>query len=476
MERVEGEKLRKLLGAGPMPLKKLLAVATQIAEGLAKAHETGIVHRDLKPENLMVTREGTVKILDFGLAKLTAPTDESGERTQSPTVSAGTEAGVVLGTVGYMSPEQALGEPLDFRSDQFAFGSILYEMVSGRRAFARASAPETMAAIIREEPAPLATAAPETPIPLRWIVERCLAKDREERYAATKDLAHDLARLREGLSGGSLSAAAIAAPAARGPDAYPRPGGGRRPRRRDRHRHRRDAKEAGVPGVPPADVSPRGDLHCPFRARRRDRPVHRRLAGTSGAALFDAPRQHGVHRAPAPERNLILSISGSGKLAILLDRNPPVIAEASLAGGAPRELVETQWSPGSGGGIAADWEPGGDRLAVVRAGRLEFPVGKVLVPASAEGRVHALRFSPDGHRIAFLQKRGRIDSVGVVDLTGKKTILSDGWERRFPSRGTRRRARSGFRPGRAAPDWGSSSCTPSRCRVCGARWPRPRSC
>ena len=114
-----------------------------------------------------------------------------------------------------MSPEQALGEPLDFRSDQFALGSILYEMVSGRRAFARASAPETMAAIIREEPAPLATAAPETPIPLRWIVERCLAKDREERYAATKDLAHDLARLREGVSGGSLSAAVIAAPAAR---------------------------------------------------------------------------------------------------------------------------------------------------------------------------------------------------------------------------------------------------------------------
>ena len=215
MERVDGENLRKLLGAGPMPLKKLLAVATQIAEGLAKAHETGIVHRDLKPENLMVTREGTVKILDFGLAKLTAPTDESGERTQSPTVSVGTEAGVVLGTVGYMSPEQALGEPLDFRSDQFALGSILYEMVSGRRAFARASAPETMAAIIREEPAPLAMAAPETPIPLRWIVERCLAKDREERYAATKDLAHDLARLREGVSGGSLSAGLIAAPAAR---------------------------------------------------------------------------------------------------------------------------------------------------------------------------------------------------------------------------------------------------------------------
>ena len=188
-ELLDGEPLRALLGAGPMAVRKLLDIAAQIADGLSAAHARDITHRDLKPENIMIVADGRVKILDFGLAKSPALFDEDGETR--------TAAGMLLGTLAYMSPEQAQGREVDFRSDQFSFGAILYEMASGTPAFRRADRVGTMAAVAREEPPPLANVRPPVPAPVRWVVDRCLAKEPAQRYASTSDLYRLLRDLRD---------------------------------------------------------------------------------------------------------------------------------------------------------------------------------------------------------------------------------------------------------------------------------------
>ncbi|HSM51800.1 MAG TPA: protein kinase, partial [Thermoanaerobaculia bacterium] len=226
LELVDGVTLRALLSAdAPLPARRALELGAQIAEGLARAHAAGIVHRDLKPENVMVRPDGLVKILDFGLAKLldarvggsASPLSEARTETgQSP--SPATADGVVLGTVGYMSPEQARGREIDFRADQFALGAILYELATGERAFHRETPVQTLAAILEREPEPLAQAAPLFPPPARWIVERCLAKEPAERYAATLDLARELRAVRDHLGEiGSSGAAAVPSGASGGP-------------------------------------------------------------------------------------------------------------------------------------------------------------------------------------------------------------------------------------------------------------------
>jgi serine/threonine protein kinase len=210
MELVEGETLREILlaqGERPLPARRLLDIGAQIADGLAKAHAAGIVHRDLKPENVMVTSDGFVKILDFGLVKLRGDGPSGHEQwfdsavpTWPESPSPQTAVGAVLGTAGYMSPEQARGRAVDHRSDQFTLGAILYELATGRQAFRRETPAQTIAAIIDATPEPLATLNPSLPGPARWIIERCLAKDPAERYASTLDLARELRSIREHLS------------------------------------------------------------------------------------------------------------------------------------------------------------------------------------------------------------------------------------------------------------------------------------
>ena len=198
MELVDGRTLRQILETEPMSPRRVLQVAAPIADGLAKAHEAGIVHRDLKPENLMVSHDGFAKILDFGLAKLTDKA-ESGAALQTRT-NQGTRPGIAMGTIGYMSPEQASGGVADSRSDQFSFGLVLYEMLTGRRPFTRPTAVETLSAIIREDPPPVAELNPSVPAPVQWIVDRCLAKAPSDRYGSTRDLARDLAAARDHFS------------------------------------------------------------------------------------------------------------------------------------------------------------------------------------------------------------------------------------------------------------------------------------
>ena len=183
MELVEGRTLRELLADGPLPVAKTIALATQICDGLGKAHAAGIVHRDLKPDNVMVTDDGLVKILDFGLAKPTAR--GAGGDSKVATVTKATAAGVIVGTAYYMSPEQAAGSPLDHRSDQFSFGVVLYELLCGQRPFEGSSVAAVISAILRDTPSPLRSLRRDLPKELERIVERCLDKNPEKRYRTT---------------------------------------------------------------------------------------------------------------------------------------------------------------------------------------------------------------------------------------------------------------------------------------------------
>src|SRR4029079_19314235 len=207
-ELLEGETLRERLRSGALSTRKSIDYGLQVSRGLAAAHEKGIVHRDLKPENLFVTSDGRVKILDFGLAKLTRPEAESGD--DAPTVHAVTEPGLIMGTAGYMSPEQGRGQTADGRSDIFSFGAILYEMISGKRAFHGESSADTMSGILKEDAPELSETARNVPAGLERIVRHCLEKNPSQRFHSASDLAFDLESLTE-ISGTSSKSGAQAA-------------------------------------------------------------------------------------------------------------------------------------------------------------------------------------------------------------------------------------------------------------------------
>ncbi len=420
MELVDGKTLRELMASGEaVPTKRLLDIATQTAEGLAKAHTAGIVHRDLKPENLMVSRDGYVKILDFGLAKLTEPVPQDASVLPTAIASA-TEPGTVMGTAGYMSPEQASGHPVDFRSDQFTLGAILYEMATGVRAFQRKTGAESLVAIIREEPEPLGQLAPQAPAPVRWIVERLLAKDPEERYASTKDLARDLKSVRDHLSETSVSGGLRAAEPAR-------------PRRRGWALPAAAALAAGIAAgfllAGLVNTRPSAPIHLSPLTFARGSIFSARFAPDSQTIVYSAaweglPLDVFTTRAGSSEsRSLGLSgasvfaISSAGEMAVSLDRHfqfgfeaVGTLARVPLDGGAPREVLENVET--------ADWSPDGKNLAVGRQIgnriRIDYPIGTVLY--DAPGWVSFVRVSPDGRLVAFIDHPQRGDNVGTVKV------------------------------------------------------------
>ena len=420
-ELLEGETLGTALLRGALPHRAAVDVATQTARGMAAAHQRGIVHRDLKPENIFVTADGRVKILDFGLAKLTEPIDA----LPHAVTAVATIPGTVLGTAGYMSPEQVRGGATDFRTDIFAFGAVLYEMLSGSRAFGGDSAVETMTAILKTDPPELAPGSVHPA--LDRIVRRCLEKNPAQRFQSAGDLAFALETLASPTA--PVPAVAMAAPV--------------------RRRWKPVAAGAAlvVAGIavgaiaarrPAPPASPVG-----FRALTFERwPVTgARFMPDGQTIVYSAapcglapelfvlsPNVEGPQPLGIPNAQL-LSVSSRGELAIIINAQhvdqrlfTGTLARMTM-GSSPRAVLD--------GVREADWSPDGASLAAVRdlgngRDRLEYPVGTPLHEAS--GYLSDPRVSPDGSRVAFFEHQWRFDDRGwikIVDRAGTVTMLGN---------------------------------------------------
>ena len=419
-ELLEGQTLRQVLQAGPIPIRKTVEYAIQISAGLAAAHNKGIVHRDLKPENIFLTKDGRIKILDFGLAKLVQAADRvPAEVTQT----IASEAGIVLGTMGYMSPEQVCGGAIDHRSDIFSLGLILYEMLSGVRAFHRKSGAETMAAILKEEP-PAFDVGRGIPPALERIVQHCQEKEPSLRFQSAQDLVFDL----ESISGASSARLAPVAPPRRGmkwmvPTLLLIAGLGlgfwvateRAPREISWHRltFRKGTVDLArfAPDGQIIVYSARWNGNTPdVFVTRKESPESRSL-GLHGAQLM-----------AVSSRGEIAALQGGGLIGLGMYNG--TLVRAPLEGGTPREVQnDVQF---------ADWTPDGSDLAIVHEvggfSVLDFPAGHTVLRTA--GFFARPRVSPDGNQIAVFEYSNRgfdAGSVLTVSRSGQKRALSAGW-------------------------------------------------
>ncbi|MGC1107878.1 MAG: protein kinase [Candidatus Acidiferrales bacterium] len=442
-ELLEGETLRERLRNGPLPVRKALDIAMQSASGVAAAHEKGIIHRDLKPANIFLTNDGRAKILDFGLAKLTQQDNASRiDETQSPTRTSGpsqgkgqtdarTEAGVVLGTAGYMSPEQVRGKPADARSDIFALGAILYEMLSGERAFEKDSSADTMAAILKDDPPELSGGEKKIPPAVERVVRHCLEKNPGERFQSARDFAFNLAAISDVSSSNAT---------------------GFRPaetRQMPRAKRRAIFATIGTAGLVAACIV------AYFAGRSgsaRVLPTFKQITfsrGTIFQARFARDGQSvyysaawdgqpvGVYatdpsspesRALGLAQSSLFGVSAS-QLAISIGCNHVFIgvcegtlATVPVSGGAPREIADDI--------VSADWSPDDSEMAAIREAngkfQVEFPLGKVIY--ESQTWLNFLRVSPRGDAVAFAQystDNADIGRVTILDKNGKQLARSE---------------------------------------------------